>query len=42
MVKNIIKEKQPELIDKLEVWVKLYNEETQYFLEINKGSDYGD
>ena len=42
MVKNIIKEKQPELIDKLEVWVKIYNEETQYFLEINKGSDYGD
>ncbi len=31
IVKSILEKRQPELLDKLEDWVKLYNEELEYF-----------
>lgn len=41
-VKVILQSKKPELIDRLESWNNLYNEELEYFNTINGGKEYND
>ena len=41
-VKVILQSKKPELVDRLESWNNLYNEELEYFNTINGGKEYND
>ena len=42
-VRNVLKEKEPQLIERLDDWTKLYHDEAEYLSMLNKeGSEYDD
>lgn len=41
-VKTILKDIKPELLERLEEWEKLYNDEKEYFNVLSKGCEYND
>lgn len=41
-VKTILKDRKPELLERLDEWVKLYNDEKEYFNLLSKGCEYND
>ncbi|MGN1326845.1 MAG: hypothetical protein ACI4VQ_02010, partial [Clostridia bacterium] len=42
IVKEVLKEKKPDLIERLEDWLSLYNDEVEHFSKLERGSDYSD